>query len=140
MGRTGRSWASLMRLSRGLMPVGGGVIVHGSGRWGCCGCCWVCLCLYGHCHWVLGAVVVGVVAVVGIVGCCCCGCQHQQACHSGGGSSNGDSCDVSPMIDKHMLNKQTTRIPLHSVPANSVEHFGLNSRMAKLCQNDQALE
>ena len=36
---------------------------------GVCSCLFLCLhlCLCGHCHWVLGAVIVGVVGVVGVV-------------------------------------------------------------------------
>ena len=115
---------------------------------------WVCV---RHCHWALGTVAVGVVGVVGIVVVMCIVMGVVVVVvvgnvvivvivvvgvgiSSGGGRSNGDGCDVSCMINKHMLHKQTTRIPLHSIPVNSTEHLGLNSRMPKFRQNDQALE
>ena len=79
---------------------------------------------------VVGVVVIVVIVVVGVgIG--------SGGGGGGGGRSNGDGCDVSRMINKHMLHKQTTGILLHSIPVNSAEHSGLNSRMPKFCQNDE---
>ena len=82
---------------------------------------------------VVVVVVVAVVVVVVVVGV-------SISSGGGGGRSKGDGCDVSRMINKHMLHKQTTGIPLHSVPVHSTEHSSLNSRMPKFRQNDQAPE
>ena len=41
------------------------------------------------------------------------------------------------MINKHILHKQITGILLHSVPAHSAEHSGLNSGMPKFRRNDE---
>ena len=61
----------------------------------CCGCSCGCghCCCCGHCCY---------------CGCCCGGHQHQQVCCSGGGGGGGKDCDMSHIINKHMLNKQTT--------------------------------
>ena len=123
-----------------------------------CFCVWVWV---RHCHWALGAAVVGVVGVVDavcivvvmgivvgivvvvgvvvVVVVVVVGISVGSG-GGGGGRSNGDRCDMSCMINKHMLHKQTTRIPLHSIPVNSAEHSSLNSGMPKFCWNDQAPE
>ena len=89
-----------------------------------CGHC----CCYGHCRRC----------------CCCCCCGHLGRpvavvvvvvveamvtvvmCHI--------------WINKHILHKQITGILLHSIPAHSAEHSGLNSGMPKFHRNDQAPE
>ena len=81
-------------------------------------------------------VVIAVIVVIAVVGISI----GSGGGGGGGGRSNGDGCDVSHMINKHMLHKQTTGIPLHSVPVNSAEHSGLNSGMPIFRWNDQAPE
>ena len=122
---------------------------------------WVCV----RCRrWALGAVVMHVVGVVRVVGVVhvvvvmgvamgiaavvvvvlvvivVVGVGIGSGGGGGGGRSNRDGCDMSCMIIKHMLHKQTTGIPLRSVPVNSTKHSGLNSRKPKFRWNDQAPE
>ena len=88
----------------------------------------------------IAVVVVVIIVVVIIVVVVVVGIGVGSGGGGGGGRSNGDGCDVSGMINKHMLHKQTTGILLHSVPVHSVEHSSLNSRMPKFRWNDQAPE
>ena len=89
---------------------------------------------------VVGVAVVVVVVVVVVVFVVVVVVVGVGVGSGGGGRSNGDGCDMSHMINKHRLHKQTTGIPLHSVPVHSTEHSGLNSRMPKFRRNDQAPE
>ena len=147
------------RFGAGGVVCGCGELVGGGGHRRL----WVCV---RHRRWALGAVVVRVVGIVHavvvmgiVVGVAVVvvvvivvvvvvvvvvvmgvGVGSGGGGGGGGGRSNGDGCDMSRMINKHMRNKQTTGIPLHSVPVNSAEHSGLNSGMPKFRRNDQAPE
>ena len=133
---------------------------------GVCLCSFLCLhlCSCGRHCWVLGTVIVGIVGVVGVVvamgivvvggvvvivvivvmGISVSRCITVVVVVNGHGRSSGDSCDMSHMINKHMLNKQTTTfccIVFLQIPQNipvSILECSNSAGMIRHCSDENS--